>query len=144
MFKTSLVEMDGSYRGFDFFVKFMSAGYRCGYVKIKEDHPLLCDDTLLKGIKCHGGITFSEYFKEFQDDFRAGHWIGFDCSHNCDARDFATAAEMFGDTDYPTSLKFFDSCNGGVIRDLSYVVKECKSIIDQLVILSKGVYRYES
>jgi hypothetical protein len=57
----------------------------------------------------HGGITFSDEFKE------GGYWYGFDCSH-CD----------------DLSPKYMEYGSGGEYRDIEYVKSECASLAKQL------------
>lgn len=71
----------------------------------------------------HGGITFSGKLEDFY-----GYWIGFDCAHAGDAKDFSlmdeeTRKSYDGWPDYP----------GDVIRTKEYVEQECKNLIDQII-----------
>ena len=84
-------------------------------------------------IDCHGGINFSG---ELSPDFspKAKCYIGFDCGHCGDDRDFDTAykyglidAELRDrrKQDFPHPMY-------GVVASLGHVESECKWIVDQL------------
>ena len=65
----------------------------------------------------HGGITFGA---EMDGDW----WIGFDCSHYCDAADPELAQ--------PEYAGFAAMRTGGVVRTREYVEAECASLIRQI------------
>ena len=104
-------------------------GVRNGYVSVSLDK----DCTDYSYIDCHGGINFSG---ELSPDFspKAKCYIGFDCGHCGDDRDFDTAykyglidAELRDrrKQDFPHPMY-------GVVASLGHVESECKWIVDQL------------
>jgi hypothetical protein len=121
------VDSQGVYKGYDWMVVCNPLGFRCGYVRIPEEHPWYgkeYDD--LQDVDCHGGLTFGETVDKEEDSYLpVGHWIGFDCGHSFDANDYAC---------YDPEMDI-EECHcfttGGVVRTNEYVEAECKKIIDQ-------------
>lgn len=113
--------------------------HRCGYVKIPKDHPLyLTDMNLLhEVIRCYGGITYAEEFLFGQDDEECW-WIGFDCNHFMDGKDFNKAKELF--KDYPENLKYIKELEETYSRHqfknepvtLEFCEETCKAIVNQI------------
>lgn len=56
------------------------SGILCGYVGVKEDHPLYGKDYYDLGFSCHGGLTYSGNSVMDKDRW----YIGFDCAHAFD------------------------------------------------------------
>lgn len=128
-YKFGIVEKQFEYRGHDCLVVFTHLGVRNGYVSVPMDK----DFTDYSYIDCHGGINFSG---ELSPDFspKAKFYIGFDCGHCGDDRDFDTAykyglidAELRDrrKQDFPHPMY-------GVVASLEHVESECKWIVDQL------------
>lgn len=129
IYKFGIVEKQFEYRGHDCLVLFTHLGVRNGYVSVSIDK----DFTDYSYIDCHGGIGFSG---ELSPDFspKAKFYIGFDCGHGGDDRDFDTAykyglidAELrdIRKQDFPHPIY-------GVVASLEHVESECKWIVDQL------------
>lgn len=127
--KFGIVEKQFEYRGHDCLVVFTHLGVRNGYVSVPMDK----DFTDYYYIDCHGGINFSG---ELSPDFspKTKFYIGFDCGHCGDDRDFDTAykyglidAELRDrrKQDFPHPMY-------GVVASLGHVESECKWIVDQL------------
>jgi hypothetical protein len=72
----------------------------------------------------HGGITYSGEQKDFK-----GYWIGFDCAHAGDAKDFS----LMDDKHKEIWSDFSHNLYGDVVRTTRYVEAECKSLIDQII-----------
>lgn len=101
-------------------------GHLCGYVQIPKDHMLFekhYDDIQ---IDVHGGLTYSNFYKD-------EYWIGFDCAHSFD---ICPSTEYLYKTDpymielrkrYPTSLVWKKE-----YRNVQYCIKECKKMIKQI------------
>ena len=93
----------------------------CGYVEIKKGSSYYIsddyDDYDDKGIFCHGGLTYSGNIG--YKDFKMNFCIGFDCCHPGDKA--MLGRKLFSEEAY---------------RDMEYVKKECKSVIDQLIKLT--------
>lgn len=127
--KFGIVEKQFEYRGHDCLVVFTHLGVRNGYVSVSMDK----DFTDYSYIDCHGGINFSG---ELSPDFspKAKCYIGFDCGHCGDDRDFDTACQ-YGliDAELRDRRKQdFPHFMYGVVASLGHVESECKWIVDQL------------
>ena len=71
----------------------------------------------------HGSITFSGKLKDFY-----GYWIGFDCAHSGDAKDFSLMSK-----EMRKSYENWPDLVGDVVRTTDYVEQECKNLIDQVI-----------
>lgn len=126
--KFGIVEKQFEYKGHDCICVFTHWGVRNGYVSVNENKE--CRDYL--NIDCHGGITFAG---ELPYDYgqKAKYYIGFDCGHANDARDFWTAWE-YGLIDMEMrdyreeTMPHF----GLYVASLGHVESECKWIVRQL------------
>ena len=77
----------------------------------------------------HGGVTYS-YAGLITDDGELFGWfIGFDCAHLGDAKDFSIMDDEYKkiEEEHPSF------CPGDIIRSLDYVEQECKNLIDQII-----------
>jgi len=111
-------------------------GHRCGYVGIDEKHPLYNNEFDEGDV--HGGVTFSGFQhwgkKEFDSIENDGiWWIGFDCAHYMDAKDFS----IMNDENKKFYKKYPFSLGESLgldcaIRTLDYVVFECEKLAEQL------------
>lgn len=133
MSKWAVVEKHFQYKGHDCICIFNSMGFRCGYVSttLRGDY----DDF---DIDCHCGLTFgSVLFKEYAP--KEAFYVGFDCGHCCDGKD-ADLAYEYGlidkimRDDLKKSFSYLSDCP---VRDVEYVVEQCKKIVDQLEVLEK-------
>lgn len=107
-------------------------GHLCGYVKIPENHSCYNKHYFNIDIDCHGGLTFS---KNTED----GYMIGFDCGHlndyvpslkNCKKSKDQLLEEIFPTPEeFKNSAIFYET-----YRNVNFVIEECKSIVDQLII----------
>lgn len=127
--KFGIVEKQFEYRGHDCLVMFTHWGVRNGYVSVSINK----DFTDYSYIDCHGGINFSG---ELSPDFspKAKCYIGFDCGHCGDDRDFDTACK-YGliDAELRDRRKQdFPHPMYGVVASLEHVESECKRIVNQL------------
>jgi len=108
----------------------MFGGYLCGYVHIlKEDIAYEMDYNDLS-IDCHCGLTFSDKNPEINT------WmIGFDCAHS---RDLVPSLEkilkcIINRKELNRSLEEKYPFLKKTYKNLSFVIEECKSIVDQLI-----------
>lgn len=131
-------EIDGNYNGMRYIVKFFEDGHRCGYVCIDDEKKFnelkrSFDEHYTTDIICHGGITFVEEL--IGDDYLPdGKWIGFDCAHCGDGRDYENAIKVFGETDYIKRMRVFNYHfdKDGKVWKKEHVEMVCKDIIDKL------------
>jgi len=75
----------------------------------------------------HGGITFSGKGKRLAID-KLGWWVGFDCAHSGDGKDFSIMDDKYKEIEEKYNLG-----NYGTIRTKEYVEQECKNLIDQII-----------
>ena len=134
MLKIAFIEKQFQYKGRDCICVFNRDGFRCGYVSVKR---LGSFDEL--DIKCHGGLNFEGILSEAYMP-RALYYVGFDCGHICDGRDFELAYQrgMITEIERDFSIGAFAYLLGKPVRSLEYVENECKKIVDQLEEKSNG------
>lgn len=133
------VEKRFEYKGYSCVVVFQIMGYRCGYVGVPRGNKLFrrsFDSELLCDIGCHGGLTYSEEYLVGQDDENIW-WIGFDCGHAFDGKDYDACYKYFKDEEQVRYLNWMKNIDGEMyndyqVRDIDYVIEECKQIVDQL------------
>ncbi len=136
--KVIVVEGGGTYKDHEYLIVFTAGGHRCGYVEIKSDHPFDKKEHYDHvDIDCHGGLTYmsrNHILKKLLLNHSNEAWIGFDCMHYNDSRDYEAYLKYFGE-EYP--LKHFfgllSDLEDGETRDFNFVENECRSIIDQLI-----------
>jgi hypothetical protein len=87
-------------------------GYLNGYVVIPRDHPLYAKKGEDLKINCYGGVSFADMFEKV-------YVVGFDCAH---AADIVPSLHKSRKTQ--SSYESY--------KNLSFVIKECKSIVNQL------------
>ncbi len=87
----------------------------------------------------HGGLTYAGGGKNGDYPVESDlWWLGFDCAHYNDGRDFVTAKSLFTDDgESMKSIAFLEDIErmyptDREIRTLDYVVDECKSLAEQL------------
>lgn len=131
------VEKSGSINGYDYLVLFYKDGHRCGYVRVPDWHPFHSNYHGDIPVCCHGGLTFSAQVSKEEKGFSTGFWIGFDCAHGSDGRDFNRARELFGSSSQIDMMEKHFGVGLGTVRSLDYVEGQCAYIIDQLVELEK-------
>lgn len=129
------------YKGFPCVVLFQSMGYRCGYVGLTKENRFYGKEysSIDDYISCHGGLTYSSNKLILQEDTDLW-WIGFDCAHCFDKRDYKKAKEYFSTNDkVMDSILYMEKMDeqygslGQEIRTLEYCIEECKAIVDQIV-----------
>jgi hypothetical protein len=111
-------------------------GYLCGYVGIPKNHPHHKTNSYSDiPIDCHGDLTFLE----FGDDFL--NWIGFDCAH---FNDYTPSIENFKKTNsemieimqkYRLKVMINNLLFQKIYRNIEFCINECKSIVDQLILM---------
>lgn len=112
-------------------------GYINGYVTIPKEHPYYEKHYDDMEIDCHGGLTFSE----ISDN---KYMIGFDCAHS---GDYVPSMQKFKKENqemidlrkrFPIREGFdkFGLFNP-TYKNMDFCVKECKSIVDQLIDIPK-------
>jgi len=125
---------EGEAYGFQWVVTHDEMGYRCGYIRLPENHPWHGCDYEIIDASVHGGLTFSEPGPD------SGWWIGFDCAHACDAPDPALPGgcrtrTMLAAEPTPLRPGIFSY---GKIRTQEYVEEQCKQLCEQALAASAG------
>lgn len=133
MRKFAVVEKQFQYKGHDCICVFNCLGFRCGYVSttLRRNYNEV-------DVTCHCGLTFGGALPEEYAPKEA-FYIGFDCGHCCDRIDTKLAYDL-GLIDEATKEMFeqsFSYLSDYPVRDVDYVVGQCKKIVDQLEVLEK-------
>lgn len=88
---------------------------------LKEDD----DREKASNLECHGGITFEDDLSRIIP-VKSGYYVGFDCNHYRDLAPFVNDRMRAAGIE-PSSI------DDGIWRTESYVVDNCKLMIDQLI-----------
>ena len=123
---------EDTYQDYKYVVYQHQFGHLNGYVLLKEDD----DREKASNLECHGGITFEDDLSQIIL-VESGHWVGFDCNHWNDRAPFLEdrlrEVDRLGLVEpfvpYTDEPRFW--------RTESYVVDNCKSMIDQLIEMKK-------
>jgi hypothetical protein len=116
---------EGEAYGFQWVVAHNTMGYRCGYIRLPENHPWHGCDYDIIDASVHGGLTFSEPDESgIRPHPDSGWWIGFDCAHAGDRPDPAL---------FPGGYSLFSY---GKIRTQEYVEAQCKQLCEQALAAS--------
>ena len=121
-----------TYNGHECIVIFTRHGYRCGYVSVKND--IDCEELNDRGVTVHGGLTFNGKLP-YNYGQSKNYYIGFDCAHCCDREDYLQAYKyglINADECYEKSAIQRKYDDGGVIRSIEYVTRECIRLVDWL------------
>ena len=144
--KNHYLEYSGTYMGMDFVVLFNSAGFRTGYVNVKNTYLekldyIECDNY----VDVHGGFTYKEDRLPFEHSISENHtWLGWDYAHWLDGYDLNYAERYFGNTNYLKVKQYSDIVNPDSrshIYTLLDVISECKKVILQI---KKGEHHEET
>lgn len=132
----SVVEKRFEYHGYPCVIIFQPIGHRCGYVGLSKDDKYFGMYYEEIDIDCHGGLTYASDNLYDQLDENTW-WIGFDCAHAGDAKDFESLRKYYPDERSMEMFKFWEDLDrkypdDSVVRDLAYVERQCRYIVDQL------------
>ena len=135
------VEKDFIVEGYRCVIVGQSLGHRCGYIGLPKGHPLHGKDYDEIDINVHGGLTYSDnsgtYPVENTGDI---WWIGFDCGHYMDGKDFELIKEL---TDMRTYFQLLQMekmfRTKGIVRTKEYVENELRSVVNQLIKLTSNI-----
>lgn len=83
-------------------------------------------------VECHGGLTYSSGHLPLQED-KDMWWIGFDCAHYTDARDFEALSKYFPKSSILAKIDEYRRGQFGTIKTLEFCEEECKNIVDQIL-----------
>lgn len=134
-----IIEEQFIYRDFPCVIIFQPMLHRCGYVGIPESHKLYGKNYTDINVECHGGLTYSKDYLVGYGRNTGMWWIGFDCAHYMDAKDFETAYEIY--KNQPECIELINKQrefelkfrNLGEVRSLEYCELELEYIVDQII-----------
>ena len=130
MSKFGIVEKHFEYKGHDCICVFTHLRFRNGYVSVKENKDY--DDY---DIHCHCRLTYYGKLPEYYNP-KDTLYIGFDCGHICDGRDYDTALKygFISEKQYYNLIEMEMRTTTFLrpVRSLEYVENECRKIVDQL------------
>lgn len=134
------IESKFYYKDYPCIVILSDFGYRCGYVGLSRDNKFYDMEYWKIPVTCHGGLTYGENCLVDEPDL-GYYWIGFDCNHYHDGRDFEAIRAVWKDN--PEKIEIYNTIYESekiynqVLESCSreYVEEECKSIVDQLITL---------
>lgn len=125
------IEKIGKCLGYDYLVKFLDGGWRCGYVRLHTPEELAHEDYTINenGLDVHNGITFDKGIKDDREGFPNGRWIGFTCIGSGDKSCVEDAEKAFG---FPHTEGLHLIPNTGHYWTQDEVEAECKYLCNQL------------
>lgn len=129
MRKFAVVEKQFNYKGHDCICIFNIRGFRCGYVSVSDKEKPFYD----YDVTCHCGLSFDGALPDYYKP-NANYYIGFDCGHCCDGVDYDQAAKynLIEQSEVDHNKELFSYLKDYPVRDLDYVIEQCKKIVDQL------------
>ena len=99
------IEKQFDYNGYECVVIGTQQGHRCGYVKIDNPTQEMKEHPYELGLNVHGGITYGSYGQDYPIKKRKRtFWLGFDCAHYRDGKDWDLIKEL-NDYEKYTKLK---------------------------------------
>ena len=130
--KLRYVEKDWMHGEYHCLIVFYASGHRCGYVGVPKSHRMHgehCDNIYTS---VHGGLTYSQPAKHGHE--KDGYWyIGFDCNHYGDGKDYGAARRYFADSE--NALKRLEEQE--VISGKEYPAKTQEFVEDEIGVLLK-------
>lgn len=111
-----------------------SMGHRCGYVGLLPNHKQYGLEYNAINVDVHGGLTYSREGNTYPVDDSDRWWIGFDCAHYRDGKDFALIKELNNENTSDSILKIerMYPMMGEQIRTTNYVEDQLISLVEQL------------
>lgn len=115
-------------------------GFYCGYVRFEENEKSFFDKAYaeyeetcnVSSIICHGGVTFIS--RENSDwILPAGNWVGFDCAHSRDGRDFILTEKIFGKKEAEIARENYYDDGKNLKITMKMVAAVCKDIVEQII-----------
>ena len=130
--KISFVEFKENINGKRIVILFQIMGHRCGYVGVGKNHKLygLNYDKLEDLFDVHGDVTFAGKLFEEKEDY---WYIGFDCAHCFDRRDFDKLRE------YGLYNKDLHSYAENIFRESTATIKTEEYVLKECILLSKQI-----
>lgn len=121
-------------------ISFCDRGHYCGYVKLEDNEKSIFDKAVseykeicdVSFISCHGGVTFVSH-ENGDWILPEGNWIGFDCAHSRDGKDFLMVEKVFGKESAKLARDMYYDDGKDIKITPKMVSAECKDIIEQIV-----------
>lgn len=128
-----LVENDFYYEGFRCIVTGVATGHRCGFIAIPKGHPLFeVDRDQLSQIDVYGGWTYSDSVPNYPaSTTEPAWWIGFDCGHSGESRDFQLMEEL-GEAKKVSMMRKGMGFDDSSVKSVGFVISELKSAVKQI------------
>lgn len=133
-----IVEKDFVVDGYRCVIVGQKLGHRCGYIGVPKEHKYYGVDYDDIDIDIHGGWTYASGNNEYPVKSDDLWWIGFDCGHYNDGKDFELIKALATPEEYAhfvTMEKMFPT--GGEVRTVEYVEQELRNAVKQLKELEK-------
>lgn len=133
------IENDFVYKNYKCSVIFQTLCHRCGYVGIPKGHSLYGLDYDEIPVICHGGLTYMYPDLVGHEEESDIFWIGFDCAHFGDGKDYDAGRRYFADDpDHIDMLNRWEDLDNRYpcddeVRTQEYVEEQCRYIVDQLI-----------
>lgn len=115
-------------------------GHYCGYVRCEENEKSYFDKIRaeyeetcnVSSILCHGGVTFVSH-ENGEGILPEGDWIGFDCAHSRDGKDFLMVEKIFGKkaAEIARDMHYDDGKDMKITPKM--VAAVCKDMIGQII-----------
>ena len=128
-----------------------NSGVRCGYIGINRRYiPSLKKLSIFPknystdvDLNCHGGITYHEKYstfirKENIQQFNEYRWIGYDCGHIQDRRDFDKVEKIWPNSYYIYNRSQLSFWERGQLRTTNYCIEQNRHLIGQLYFALKS------
>ena len=144
------IESAFTYKDYKCVVLFQSLCHRCGYVGIPKGHSLYdigdYDDI---PVVCHGGVTYTSHNLHGFDTCNDIFWIGFDCAHYNDGKDYEAGRKYFADDiSHIESMARWEELDkqypcGEEVRSQEYVEEQCRQMVDQLIEYDRPLNKFK-
>jgi hypothetical protein len=148
------IESGGIYKDYEHLITFTSLGHRCGYVAINKEHRFYNFELDMNSppepieIEVHGGVTFHgihSIVEKILGKHCADEWIGFDAAHCWDGKDYELVKKLWPSGRVYESIieiekidkRYSNIHSEEIVRDNSYMTKQCLNLIDQISINDK-------
>ena len=133
MKKSYVIENDFMVDGYRCVIVGQKLGHRCGYIGLPKGHKYYGVGIHDIKVDIHGGWTYASDNNEYPVESDDLWWIGFDCGHWDDGKDFELIKALASPEEY-AHLKIMESMfpTDGEVRTVEYVEQELRSAIKQL------------
>lgn len=137
------VEKHFKVSGYECVIIGTNAGTRCGYVAIPKSHVLygksFFDINKEYKFDVHGRLTYSDMQGDYPIKNDKNYWwIGFDCCHSFDGKDYKLMRELTTDVEYDFFMQFERGfTTNAPVRTTKYVEEQLRSLVKQIKNIAK-------